>query len=147
MWPSFGWSTIRNLSEGKALSTGSFQKVQREVIYFPYVPYFLFFTYHTLSPKLDRNVLVKKKELPIFFQQESFADKQFSIPTHCSIFHTICLSILYLYMCHIISVGKKNSWDNIFDPSYPFYHKFGEHPSRLGETIPVSHQNVKPLKK
>ena len=36
-WSSFGWSTERNFSEGPALSTGPFQKVQCEVIYFPYV--------------------------------------------------------------------------------------------------------------
>ena len=35
--PSFGWSTKRNFSEGAALSIGPFQKVQREVIYLPYV--------------------------------------------------------------------------------------------------------------
>ena len=34
---SFGWSTMRNLSEGLALSIGPFQRVQREMIYFPYV--------------------------------------------------------------------------------------------------------------
>ena len=37
MWSSFGWSTIRNFSVGPVLSIGLFQKVQREVIYFPYV--------------------------------------------------------------------------------------------------------------
>ena len=34
---SFGWSTIRNSSEGPAISIPLFQKVQREVIHFPYV--------------------------------------------------------------------------------------------------------------
>ena len=37
LWSSFGWSTKRNFSEGPALSIGHFQKVQREVSYFPYV--------------------------------------------------------------------------------------------------------------
>ena len=37
LWPSFGWFTKRNFSEGPALSIGPFQKVQHEVIYFPYV--------------------------------------------------------------------------------------------------------------
>ena len=32
-----GCSTIRNFSEGPALSIRPFQKVQREVIYFPYI--------------------------------------------------------------------------------------------------------------
>ena len=34
---SFRWSTKRNFSEGSTLSVGPFQKVQREMIYFPYV--------------------------------------------------------------------------------------------------------------
>ena len=34
---SFGWPTVRNISEGPVLSIGRFQKVQREVIYFPCV--------------------------------------------------------------------------------------------------------------
>ena len=33
----FGWSTIRNFSQGPVLSIGPFQKVQHEVIYFPCV--------------------------------------------------------------------------------------------------------------
>ena len=37
LWSSFGWSTKRNFSEGSAFSIGPFQKVQREVSYFPYV--------------------------------------------------------------------------------------------------------------
>lgn len=37
MWSFFWWSTMRNFSEGLALSTGPFQKIQHEVIYFPYV--------------------------------------------------------------------------------------------------------------
>ena len=36
LWSSFGCSIKINFSEGPALSTGPFQKVQREVIYFPY---------------------------------------------------------------------------------------------------------------
>ena len=35
LWSSFGCSTIRNISEGPTLSIEPFQKVQREVIYFP----------------------------------------------------------------------------------------------------------------
>ena len=34
---SFGWSTMKNFLECPALSIGPSQKVQREVIYFPYV--------------------------------------------------------------------------------------------------------------
>ena len=37
MWSSFEWSTMRNFSEGAALSFGPFQKIQREVIYFFYL--------------------------------------------------------------------------------------------------------------
>ena len=37
LWSPFGWSTMRNFSEGPALSIRHFQKVEREVIYFPYV--------------------------------------------------------------------------------------------------------------
>ena len=37
LWSSFGWSTKRNFSEGLTLSFRPFQKVQREVSYFPYV--------------------------------------------------------------------------------------------------------------
>ena len=37
LWSPFGWSAIRNFSEGPGFSIGPFQKVQREVIYFPYV--------------------------------------------------------------------------------------------------------------
>ena len=36
-WSSFGWSTIRNFSAGPELGIIPFQKVQREVIYFPCV--------------------------------------------------------------------------------------------------------------
>ena len=36
LWSFFGWSTIRNFLEFPALSIGPFQKVQREMIYFPY---------------------------------------------------------------------------------------------------------------
>ena len=37
LWSSFGWLTMKKFSEVPALSIGSFQKVQREVIYFPFV--------------------------------------------------------------------------------------------------------------
>ena len=37
LWSSFGWSTMKKFSEVPALSIGSFQKVQREVTYFPFV--------------------------------------------------------------------------------------------------------------
>ena len=37
MWSFFRWSAMRNFSEGPALSIAPFQKVQREVMYFPYV--------------------------------------------------------------------------------------------------------------
>ena len=34
LWSSFRWATIRKFSEGPALSIGTFEKVQLEVIYF-----------------------------------------------------------------------------------------------------------------
>ena len=34
------------------------------------------------------------------------------------------------------------SCENVYDPSYSFYHKFGRHHFGLGENIPVSHQNI-----
>ena len=34
LWLSFGWSTIRNFSDGPVLSIGPSQKFQLEVIYF-----------------------------------------------------------------------------------------------------------------
>ena len=34
LWPSFGWSTMRKLSEGPVLIIGSFKKVELELIYF-----------------------------------------------------------------------------------------------------------------
>ena len=37
LWSSFGWTTTRNFSEGPALSIGPIQKVQRKMMYFPYV--------------------------------------------------------------------------------------------------------------
>ena len=37
LWSSFGRSSKRNFWEGPALSIGPFRKVQREMIYFPYV--------------------------------------------------------------------------------------------------------------
>ena len=37
LWSSFECSAIRNSSEGPAISIEPFQKVQREVTYFPYV--------------------------------------------------------------------------------------------------------------
>ena len=37
LWSSFGWSIIRNFSEGPTLSIGPFQKVQCEMVYLPYV--------------------------------------------------------------------------------------------------------------
>ena len=37
LWSSLGWSTKRKFSEGPALRMAPFQKVQREVIYFPCV--------------------------------------------------------------------------------------------------------------
>ena len=37
LWSSFGWSTKRNYSECPALRIGPTQKVQREVIYFPFI--------------------------------------------------------------------------------------------------------------
>ena len=37
LWSPFGWSTIGNFSEGPGFSIGPFQKVQLEMIYFPYV--------------------------------------------------------------------------------------------------------------
>ena len=37
LWSSFGWPIKKNVSEGPAFSIGPFQKVQREVSYFPYV--------------------------------------------------------------------------------------------------------------
>ena len=43
-----------------------------------------------LTAKLDETAL-KKKELPVFFQLESFADELLLIPTHYSICYTICL--------------------------------------------------------
>ena len=36
LWSDFRWWTIRNFLEGPALSVGTFQKVQREVICFRY---------------------------------------------------------------------------------------------------------------
>ena len=37
LWSSFRWSTMRSFPKDPALSIGNFQKVQLEVIYFPYV--------------------------------------------------------------------------------------------------------------
>ena len=35
MWSSFGWPTMRNFSEGPGLNNEPFQKIQREMTYFP----------------------------------------------------------------------------------------------------------------
>ena len=35
-WPSFRWSAMTKLAEVPSLSIGSFQKVLREMIYFPF---------------------------------------------------------------------------------------------------------------
>ena len=46
----------------------------------------LFFTYHTLTAKLDGKTLTKKGTA-YFFQLENFGNKQLSIPTHYSIYN------------------------------------------------------------
>ena len=37
MWSSFGWSTMKQFSKIPLLSIGTFQNIQREVIYFSFV--------------------------------------------------------------------------------------------------------------
>ena len=61
MWSSFVCSTIRNFSEDRVLCIGHFQKIQLELIYFPYVVRKKMKSRHKLSKKC--NIHGKNREI------------------------------------------------------------------------------------